>query len=378
MSTAVHWQPSRRSSKWLFVLVVLFVVGLPVAALFVRAKADQLRADAHQVPLTTVQIAAGSEDLDFFHDSRVQREFNRHGFDVQVTPFGSYELVHTVHLSKYDSVFPSGIVAAAEIEKKLGYPYGEVHPFSTLPVILSWKPIIPLLEKIGIATRNPDGSDTFHIASYLAIAAKGMKWSDISGNTVYPYPRQILLKITNPQYSNSGSMFVASAAYLLNGYSMDLNSSQLRALARQIVKAIQPLGELYLTTDDLFQDYLNYKMSGTPLMMGYESEYVGAKLKSQGLPQGAAVMYPDVPVESDHTLVPRTSRGSDVANLIKSDSTLQQIAENTYGFRLATTSFPDDMRKHGIQIPQDSPPVNPPSEAILGDLTNAIYQLLPH
>lgn len=370
MERTVHKQTTptvkrKTSGRWLLTFVVCCDLVLAVGV--VKTRIPQ----AQPGPRTAISIAIGSEDLNLFTDQQVQNDFAAHGYAVSVTGFGSFTIASDVSAAKYTLALPSSTVTTDALRSKVGEQQPTAPLFTTPLVVLTWKPLIPLLQSLGIATSNTDGTWTFHLARYVAIADEGVKWSSIAGNNFYPNPNQVQLQMTNPAESNSGAMFVAAAGFALNNDQVVSSAAQITAVAGKLAPVFRSLGEMQDTTDHLFDDYCNEGEGGAPLVLSYESEYVGAMLTNPAvLPPGAMMMYTDPAVDSDHTLLSLDgSTGSAFLNFIAGDRTFQQIAESDFGFRTGPR-FVHDMSLRGITVATELSPAPTPLLANLKELIN--------
>lgn len=295
------------------------------------AGAVYVREYVNHQQLVTVQVAAGSEDQAFLQDPRVLAEFASKGLNVEITPFGSGQLASTIDRTGYDAFFLSSQVFADEAEIRLG-SFTEFQPFSTPLMVFTWLRLVPLLKKIGIV--NSDGQ--FDIGRYLEVAGSGMRWDQIPGNTFYANPNQVLLEMTDPAESDSGAMFVAAASYGLNRDQMVSDESQVKAVAPAIANALGKLGEMPPTTNDVYLNYRRGGVNGTPLALGYESEWRGAQPASVGpLPAGAVGLPLDLPVSCVHVVIAFGHEGKTFGKLLTSDRVLQS-QEQKYGFETGT------------------------------------------
>jgi hypothetical protein len=281
---------------------------------------------------STIQVAVGSEDLKFLQDPVAVDEFERQHLNVEAIGYGSGQLAFTVPPKGYSAFFLSSTVFAEMAEARLNQTIAVSEPFSTPLVVLTWQPLIPLLQTLGIV--NTSGQ--FDIGKYLAKASTGVRWDEIPGNTFYHNSAQVLLRMTNPTESDSGAMFVAAASYVLNGDQVLTQTVQAKSKGAQIANVLRGLGELQPTTNLLFQQYLTEGMNGAPMVLGYQSEFVGEQRSSpRSIPVGAAMLQLDVPVDCIHTVLPlNNDGGTEFANLLTTDPVLQQLASK-YGFQIA-------------------------------------------
>ena len=284
--------------------------------------------------LTKVSIAAGSEDLAFFEDPQVIAEFKKRGLQMDVSPFGSGQLANTVKPAGDDAFFLSSQVFADMTERRLG-AHAEYHPFSTPLRVFTWKKLVPLLQAIGVI----NGAGQFDIRKYLDAASSGTTWDHIPGNTFYHNQNQVLLEMTDPAKSDSGAMFVAAAGYVIyvqiQHQQMVYGDSWVTAVAPAIKGIVDRLGEMPPTTNDVYLDYRRDGMNGTPLALGYESEWKGVQPPQVGPLSADAVSLPlDFPVDCQHVVFAFSQNGNTFGRLLEGDPVLQELARK-YGFETA-------------------------------------------
>src|SRR5208282_6766991 len=96
--------------------------------------------------LTTVQVAIGSEDMDFFQDPQAVAELANNGFTVVAVPMGSRQMAQnakTLSQAGYDALFPSSEDFALEIQQTLNTAFGNQQPFSTPLAVFTWRDLLP-------------------------------------------------------------------------------------------------------------------------------------------------------------------------------------------------------------------------------------------
>jgi hypothetical protein len=264
--------------------------------------------------LTTVQVAAGSEDLLFLRDPRVVARFAKLGLKVAASPFGSGVLAETLSPNGYNAFFVSSQVFADLAQLRLHRTLPEPQPFSTPLEVFTWKELLRPLRALGII----DSAGRFDIGNYLAVVDQGMRWNQVSGDPLPGNSTQVVLWMTNPSQSDSGAMFVAAASYVLNGANVVSGKTNLGAIAGKVARAIIPLGEMPTTTNQAFQDYLRDGKYGRPMVLGYQSE-------SGQLPADGVALPLNYTVNCEHTVLPFDPLGARFASLLN-DPVLQQLA----------------------------------------------------
>lgn len=359
-------------------LAGVLIVGIVVAVFLGRGGGG----GGHDKHLTTVTGVIGSEKKPFFDDPAVQREFAKHGLDVQVTTAGSRQIGAPVDqggtdLKGVDFVFPSSDPASVKVQQKTGAKT-KYAPFYSPMAIASFQPIVDLLAKKGIATKDAAGTWHFDMKAYLDVVGKGLRWTDIPGNTSYPNPKAVLVSSTDIRSSNSAAMYLSIASYVANQNGVVTDQQQQDAI-------IGPMGKLFLdqgfsaaSSEDPFQDYLAQGMGSKPIVMIYEAQFLGQEetdhdAGTKAVTPDMVLMYPSPDVLSKHEVVPLTTAGDQVGKLLMTDPELARLAAR-YGFRTNDPSvFTSTLKAHGVTappVPVDV--VDPPSYESLESMITAI------
>jgi hypothetical protein len=350
-------------------LAGLLLVGVLVAVIASYAVGHRTTPTSS---LVVVHGVIGSEKQPYFQDPGVIKVFHDHGYDVQVDVAGSRQIATTVDLSKYDFAFPAGVPAATKIktDHKAKATYS---PFYTPMAIASFKPIADLLIQAGVV-KLQGGAYLLDVSKYLALVAQNKRWTDLPNNTTYPATKSILITSTDVRTSNSAAMYLSIASYVANGNNVVQDLGQ----AQTVLPAISPLflrqGLTETSSEVPFNDYLTIGIGKSPMVMIYEAQYIAKETAKDGsLTDQNVLMYPSPTVLSKHTLVPLTSRGDAIGQLLLNDPTLQKLAVK-YGFR---TSDPTAFKNYldSKQVPQPpqlinviEPPAYDPLEAMISGI----------
>jgi hypothetical protein len=362
------------------------VLGLSLAALLAVGVLVAIVTSyvlGHHTPaanIVTVRGVIGSEKQPYFQDADVIKVFHDHGYDVQVDVAGSRQIATTVDLSKYDFAFPAGVPQANKIkaDHKAKATYS---PFYTPMAIATFKPIVDLLTQAGVVT-NQGGAYLFDVNAYLKLVAVNKRWTDLPNSaTLYPAGKSILITSTDVRTSNSAAMYLALASYVANGNNVVQDPQQ----ARSILPIVSPLflrqGLTETSSEVPFNDYLSIGIGKSPMVMIYEAQFVARETAKDGsITAQNVLMYPSPTVLSKHTLVPLTSRGDAIGQLLLNDPQLQKLAVK-YGFR---TSDPTAFKNYldSKQVPQPpqlinviEPPAYDPLEAMISGIESQMNLL---
>jgi hypothetical protein len=320
----------------------------------------------------TVRGVIGSEKQPFFDDPDVKAAFKKAGLDVEVDTAGSRQIATQVDLSKYDFAFPAGTPQAERIriDRHIARTYV---PFSTPMAIATFDDVAQLLGRAGVATDH-GGWWSFDVQKYLDLVRRNTRWNDLPGNTTYPVAKQLLITSTDVTTSNSAAMYASIASYVLNGDNVVTGESDVTKVYDLVSQLFIRQGFQEQSSEEPFDDYLSIGEGKTPMVMIYEAQFVArAALHDGSITSHMVLMYPDPDIVSKHTLVPLTSLGDRVGQLLTTDPTLQRL-EVKYGFRTATPgAFNDFVAKQHVQVaPQLLDIIEPPTYDNLEALILAI------
>jgi len=304
--------------------------------------------------LVTVQGVIGSEKKPFFDDPEVRAVFAQHGLDVQVRTAGSRQIATSVDLSGVDFVFPASAPAAEKIKEVTGRSTSYA-PFYSPMAIASFKPIVALLESAGIAHQDASGQWLFDVDKYLQAVQSGTRWSDLPGAAAtYNTSRSLLLSSTDVRTSNSAAMYLSIASYVAAGNNVVTTAQQRDAVIDQMSTLFLAQGFSASSSEEPFDDYLSQGVGSKPLVMVYESQFLGREMNAataSAITDDMVLMYPTPTVLSKHTLVPLTDAGDQVGQLLTEDPQLQALAAQ-YGFRPADSAvFASTLAAHGLDVP---------------------------
>ena len=163
----------------------------------------------------------------------------------------------------------------------------------------------------------------------------------------------MLITSTDVRTSNSAAMYLAIASYVGNGNNIVQDPSQAAAVLPKVEPLFLRQGYSSASSEGPFQDYLTIGMGKTPMVLVYESQFVARAAANDGsLTKDMLLMYPSPTVYSKHTLVPLTSAGNQVGQLLSSDPELQRLAIK-YGFRTGNAAaFNSFVSSHKVSLPQ--------------------------
>ncbi|WP_448852528.1 hypothetical protein [Corynebacterium sp. 335C] len=325
--------------------------------------------------VTVVKAVIGSEKKPFFDDAEVTEVLRDRGYEVSVDTAGSREIAD-VDLSSYDLAFPSSAPAADRIRERVD-EVGAHSPFFSPLVVASWTPIAELLEREGVASRGADGHWRIDMQAYLELTSEGRRWRDLPGaDGVYPSPSEIRISSTDVRTSNSAAMYLALMSWVANGGGVVTGPAQIEAAVDEVAPLFVGQGYAQSSSAGPFRDYVSQGIGSKPMVMIYESQFLGRSMDERGkasMTDEMVLMYPEPTIQSTHTAVSLTEEGDGLARLLAEDPELQRLAAR-HGFRPYDGALlREELEAHGIApTPEVITAVDAPDHATLEALIEGV------
>ncbi|OHV29503.1 hypothetical protein BCD49_36065 [Pseudofrankia sp. EUN1h] len=345
------------------VLAVLLVLGVVTLAVVPRLTGGK-DGGGQGGKLTDVRILGGSETQPYLTNPDVTKRLAELGYRLRVDTAGSREIVKR-DLDGYDIALPSNSPQADQIRRDQKITRASYPLFFTPIAIATFEPIVRALTTEGVI--KPDGNVSyFDMRKYLDLVTDGTRWSDLKDNTAYSNPGPMLIKSTDVRASNSAAVYLALASYVENSNQVVSDATTADRLGTQLAPLFTGQGYTDPSTEGPFNDYLSIGSSKMPMVMIYESQFRAHQIANdKAITQGRVLVYPSPTIYAKHTAVPRTDAGEEVAKLLATDTTLQELAVRL-GFRTSNGAQPaGNAGGGGIgPPPQLANVVDPPTQAI--------------
>ena len=348
--------------------------GVYLSATDHQATDTQTKQIGTAAAMATVRGLSGSEKIPFLTDPRVAGILQANGIQLEVRKAGSREIALSPDLKSLDFVFPAGAPGANKV-KSATKTKQEFTPFYTPMVIASWKPIANLLEENGIVKKQNGAWYVVDMTKLLVWMKEGKRWKDVPGNSVYPVNKSVLVATTDVRKSNSAAMFLALASYIANAEEVVSSEEAVQKVLPVVAPLFLRQGYQESSTAGPFEDYLSMGMGKAPLVMVYEAQFIEYLAKTpvaQRNPE-MVLMYPSPTVFTKHTLVPITSNGTRLGELLTTNPELQKLAAE-YGLRINDGAlFKKTQEARNIQVPTTLIDViDPPSYEWMEKMIQAI------
>ncbi|MBE8522505.1 hypothetical protein ILP97_34300 [Amycolatopsis sp. H6(2020)] len=341
----------RRFLSWFVPPAGVFVLGF-VALLFAGHVAGPLQ------PVTVVRAMIASK-RDFFEDAQVRRLLMSHGYQVQVTPVGSFELAETADLDRYQFVFPSGQAAADRVyERRRGAHAIGFRPFFTPLVLATFRDYAQALDKAEVAEPQPAAGQPLYysveMAKLMALVAGQARWNDydpgLSAN-------RLLAQSPDPCRSYSGAAYVGLVAFARYSHPAATEAEAVEQ-AREIKPMLDAEGQ---HSDDMAPSYfVPEARSFATVAVIYEHQYLAYQNRrldnGLGLDTERVLLYPSAQHETAPDLISFSPEGDAIGALLMSDPALRrravELGFHVYSAHTDQFDFAGYLRQRGIPEPR--------------------------
>ena len=281
--------------------------------------------------IVNVDGYVGGEKIELLEDEEVQSVFEeKYGLNVDYSRAGSLDMM-TADLSGRDYLFPSSSIALEYYEDLHGSPVQSEIVLNTPIVLYTHQIVLDAFESQGLITTDGD-IHYIDMAGLLELIQNGAQWSDIGLPELYG---RVSVDTTDPSKSNSGNMFAALVANVLNE-GQTVTEADLAAVLPELQDIFGKLGYMETSSSDLFSQFLRMGVGAEPIIAGYESqliEYAALYPDEYDRIRGDVVMlYPAPTVWSAHVMIALDENGQILLNAMQ-DEDIQEIAWKKHGFR---------------------------------------------
>lgn len=311
------------------VLGVLILVAVIAAALVIYYGSGGGK------PQMTLKGVIGGEKEGFFEDRQVKDIFKKkYGIVIDYSKAGSIDMVKSE--GDNDFLFPSSQMALEIYKEKKGNELVKSEAIFNSPLVLySWDVVTDALIKQGIV-ENRNG--VYYVTDFTKMinwVIEGRKWSDIGLNDLYGSMKIIS---TDPVKSNSGNMFYALLANMLNNGEV-VDKTTVENVIPGLQKFYKRLGYMEDSSSKLFDAYLTKGVGENPVIVGYENQIIEfATLypdQWQSVKDKIRILYPVPTIWSSHTLISVKPKSDQLIKVLV-DKDIQRIAWERHGFRAGT------------------------------------------
>ena len=281
--------------------------------------------------IVSVDGYVGGEKIELLEDEEVRSVFEeKYGLNVDYSRAGSLDMM-TADLSGRDYLFPSSSIALEYYEDLHGSPVQSEIVLNTPIVLYTHQIVLDAFENQGLITTDGD-IHYIDMAGLLELIQNDSQWSDIGLPELYG---RVSVDTTDPSKSNSGNMFAALVANVLNG-GRTVTETDLDTILPELQDIFGKLGYMETSSSDLFSQFLRMGVGAEPIIAGYESQLIEyASIypdEYDRIRDDVVMLYPTPTVWSAHVMIALDENGQILLNAMQ-DEDIQEIAWKKHGFR---------------------------------------------
>lgn len=281
--------------------------------------------------IVSVDGYVGGEKIELLEDEEVRSVFEeKYGLNVDYSRAGSLDMM-TADLSGRDYLFPSSSIALEYYEDLHGSPVQSEIVLNTPIVLYTHQIVLDAFENQGLITTDGD-IHYIDMAGLLELIQNDSQWSDIGLPELYG---RVSVDTTDPSKSNSGNMFAALVANVLNG-GRTVTETDLDTILPELQDIFGKLGYMETSSSDLFSQFLRMGVGAEPIIAGYESQLIEYAAiypdEYDRIRDDVVMLYPTPTVWSAHVMIALDENGQILLNAMQ-DEDIQEIAWKKHGFR---------------------------------------------
>ena len=290
-------------------------------------------------PETTVSGYVGGEKIGFLEDKEVLSILGeKYGLGVDYSKAGSLDMM-TADLEGRDYLFPSSSIALEYYEELHGSPAQSEILLNTPIVLYTHKIVLDAFDGQGLVTKDGD-VNYIDMAKLVEMIRNDTVWADIGVPELYG---TVSVDTTDPARSNSGNMFAALLADVLNKGQM-LTPEKVDEILPQLQAIFGKLGYMETSSADLFSQFLRMGVGATPIAAGYESQIIEYAMlhpeEYEEIKEDFVILYPAPTVWSAHVLIALDDEGKTLIRGLQ-DEEVQKLAWEKHGFRTGNYEISD-------------------------------------
>lgn len=273
----------------------------------------------------------GGEKIGLFEDEEVQKILKKqYHIEFDYSRAGSLDMV-TANLDGRNYLFPSSQTALEYYNDIHGKALSDEIIFNTPIVLYSHKQVVDALIKQGVVSVV---NDVYYVdmAKMTELILNNTQWSDLGLKELYG---SVSIDTTDPSRSNSGNMFAALLANVLNG-GKTVTTGDVKKIMPMLQDIFSKLGYMETSSSDLFNQFLRMGVGAKPIIAGYENqllEYAAQKPEEYDkIKDDILIIYPTPTVWSTHVYIALDENGKIGINALL-DEGVQKIAWEKHGFR---------------------------------------------
>ena len=284
--------------------------------------------------VTTLNGYLGGEKIGLFEDEEVRKLIrDKYKIEFQYAKAGSLDMV-TADQTDKDYLFPSSQTALSYYQDLNGSTVKDEIIFNTPIVLYTHKSIVDALTEQGVISLQ-DNVYYADMPKLVELILDDTTWADIGLPELYG---KISVDTTDPAKSNSGNMFAALLANVLNnGNTVDVTTVD--SVLPQLKEIYVRLGYMETSSSDLFNQFLKMGVGAKPIIAGYESQLLEFACQNPDdyelLKDDIVIVYPSPTVWSTHMYIALDDAGKSGIDALM-DAEVQSLAWEKHGFRTSS------------------------------------------
>ncbi|MCB1050397.1 MAG: substrate-binding domain-containing protein [Acidobacteria bacterium] len=309
----------------------------------------------------------GGEKSGLMKDPEILDRLARLGIRANLTKSGSIEMVLERDHSGMDLLWPSNQIGAELLKREGRSLTAEELIFNSPLVFYTWEEVAAPLKSEGWVEERQGVLYFSNLQGLVTWIEQEKTWADLGLPQLYG---KVQIHATDPASSNSGNMFAALLATVMNDGRV-VSDADLEAILPRLSDYYKRMGYLENSSSDLFESFLNTGVGAHPIIVGYENQLIEFLLENPNfrdlIRKKVRIIYPQPTFWSSHPVLGLTAGGKQFAEAMK-DSQIQELAWQRHGFRSALRNdIPRVAALEGLGIPatiQSVAPL-PPASAML-------------
>ena len=300
-----------------------------------------------QSRVTVLDGYLGGEKIGLFEDEEAAEILRReYHLEFQYSRAGSLDMV-TADQTGMDYLFPSSQTALAYYEDEKGQPVQDEIIFNTPIVLYTHQLVLDALMREGIVEEE-EGVYYADMVKLTDLIMADTSWADLGVPELYG---KVSVDTTDPAKSNSGNMFAALLANVLNG-GETVDETTVENVIPKLQEIFARLGYMETSSSDLFNQFLRMGVGAKPMIAGYESqllEFAVENPEDWAILQDRIVMvYPSPTVWSSHIYIAMDEAGAAGIDALM-DPEVQRLAWENHGFRTDVASTAGQLSRFGVE-----------------------------
>lgn len=312
-------------------MIVLLVVILAGSGYYIYQRNTEV---------TELNGYLGGEKIGLFEDEEIQEILQKqYHLKMDYSRAGSLDMI-TADQTYRNYLFPSSQTALELYNEKYGKAVSDEIIFNTPIVLYTHKNVADALTQAGVVSER-DGVFYADMKRLADLLETGTQWSEIGLNELYG---TISVDTTDPTKSNSGNMFAALLAIVLNdGKPVDMQSVD--NVIPKLQEIFGRLGYMETSSSDLFNQFLRMGVGAKPMIVGYESQILEFAAenpdKYEKMKDDIVMLYPTPTVWSTHIYIALDEKGKAGIDALMDDR-IQELAWEKHGFRTSEYDISSD------------------------------------